>query len=114
MSWQRERLVSDVSLLAIALGLCIVSFGWLALAMDVHWRQVCATEPPSRGAVRWLRGMGFIGLAGSLVVCLQVDHASIASLVWVMNLASAALTIAMILAWAPRWLRVLALGWRRA
>lgn len=112
MSWRRGRRMSDVTLLAFALGLCVVSFGWLALAMDVHWRQVCATDPPGRGTTRGLRAMGLVGLVGSLVLCLKVDHASIASLVWVMNLAGAALLIAMTLAWAPRWLRVLALGWR--
>ncbi|MBL8268319.1 DUF3325 family protein [Steroidobacter sp.] len=99
--------MSDVTLLAFALGLCVVSLGWLALAMDVHWRQACATDPPGGSTTRWLRGMGSLGLLGSLVLCLQVDHASIASLVWVMNLAGAALAITMILAWVPRWLRVL-------
>ncbi|WP_129777600.1 DUF3325 domain-containing protein [Peristeroidobacter soli] len=104
--------MSDAALLAIALLLCVISFGWLALAMDAHWRQVWSSEPPGRTTARWLRILGWMGLAASLALCLRVDHASMASLVWVMNLASAALIVAMVLAWTPRWLRLLVPGRR--
>ncbi|MGC3985847.1 MAG: DUF3325 domain-containing protein [Pseudorhodoferax sp.] len=100
----------DALLLGAALLAALAGMGWLALAMDVHWQQVCgaAAQPPAR--VRLLRALGVLALAASLWLCLAVDHASMAALVWVMALAAAALAVAMALAWRPRWLRVLVPG----
>ena len=55
-----------------------------------------------------------LGAAGLLVaLCLAVDHASMASLVWFMALAGAALSVAFTLAWRPRVLGALIVGVRR-
>ena len=51
-----------------------------------------------------------LAIAGSLGLCLAVDHASMAALVWVMALAAAALVVAMALSWRPHWLRLLVPG----
>lgn len=54
-----------------------------------------------------------LGAAGLLVaLCLAVDHASMAALVWFMALAGAALGIAFALSWRPRVLGVL-IAWVR-
>lgn len=98
----------DALLLALALGSSLLGMGWLALSLDSHWEQVRgpgATAP--RRTVVALRWLGAAALAASLGLCLAVDHASMASLVWVMTLAGAALAVAFALAWRARWLRPL-------
>lgn len=86
----------------------VCGFAWLALAMEPHWRQVRGDAPRSRRAVVVLRVLGAASLFASLLLCLKVDHASMASLVWIMSLAAAALIIAFTLAWRPRLLAWLA------
>jgi hypothetical protein len=104
----------DALLLGAAVLAALAGMGWLALAMDVHWEQACgaATQPPARA--RRLRVLGALALAGSLWLCLAVDHASMAALVWIMSLAAAALAVAMALSWRPHWLRVLVPGAAKA
>lgn len=92
----------------------IVGLGWLALAMDVHWEQALGPVPASRATVMLLRVLGVSGLAASLLSCLRVDHASMASLVWFMTLAGSALAIAFTLTWRARWLGLLVGGMRPA
>jgi hypothetical protein len=93
--------------LAAALLMAVAGMAWLALAMPVHAHQAWG-EMPSPGARRVLRGLGFVALGIALVMCLRVDHASMAVLVWVMALAAGALIVALALAWHPRRLRVFA------
>lgn len=109
--------------LALAYLSCVAGFGWLALAMDTHWQQVRGAPPPTRGTVRALRTLGAAAVFASLVACLRADHASMASLVWIMTLATAALTVALTLTWRPRLLAPLVAwaprsasppGWPRA
>lgn len=99
-------------MLLAALAASVAGMGWLALAMDVHWEQVRGSAPLACGTVRLLRVLGACSLAVSLLLCLAVDHPSMASLVWVMTLAAAAAAIAFTLAWRPAWLGVL-VGWAR-
>lgn len=84
----------------------VLGFAWLALAMEEHWRQVRNSPPPSAGARRLMRILGALALLASLLLCLRVDYASMAVLVWVMYLVSAALLMALILAWRPRLLSI--------
>lgn len=79
----------------------LIGMGWLALAMNAHWRQV-RQGLPSANTIRALRILGGAALFVSLVLCLSVDHASMASLVWIMLLATAAMSIAFLLTWRPR------------
>lgn len=96
--------MSDAVMLSAALVCCIVGFAWLALAMNVHWRQVRSDGALTRTSAFILRSLGVASVVASLALCLAVDHASMAVLVWVMALAAAALTVAFTLSWRPRWL----------
>ncbi|HEU5133599.1 MAG TPA: DUF3325 domain-containing protein [Steroidobacteraceae bacterium] len=91
-------------MLLLAFFLSFVGLALLALAMERHWRQLRATEPLTNSTARLLRIGGSIALASSLALCLTVDHASMASLVWIMTLAVSAFVLAMLLAWCPGWL----------
>lgn len=94
-------------LLAAALLVCVAGMGWLALAMPAHAQQVwgAAVTP---AAARGLRLLGASGLVAGLLLCLAVDHPSMAVLVWVMALAGAALVVAFTLTWRAPWLGALA------
>ena len=97
----------DAVMLAAALAASVLGMAWLALAMETHWEQVRGTAPLPARTVRALRLLGTVGLGASLALCLAVDHASMAALVWVMGLAASALAVAFALSWRPRWLAVL-------
>ena len=97
----------DPLILLAALAASVAGLGWLSLAMEVHWQQVCGPRPATQATVLGLRLLGAASLLGSLGLCLQVDHVSMASLVWVMTLAGAALLIAFTLSWQPLWLALL-------
>lgn len=105
----RRRPMRDALLLAAAMLAATAGMGWLAL--DVHWEQVRGADPLAPSTARLLHALGALGLAASLALCLTVDHASMASLVWVMALAAAALAVAFTLTWRPRWLGPLVV-WR--
>ena len=85
----------------------VVGMGWLAVSMPGHAQQVWERIPSSAMA-RLLRWLGVAGIIAALGLCLAVDHASMAVLVWVMASTGASLLVAFTLAWRPRWLRVLA------
>ena len=91
----------------------LVGLGWLALAMNVHWKQVYKSSASTAPAYA-LRVFGGAALIVSLLLCLRVDHASMASLVWVMLLATAAVSIAFTLTLRPHWLRLLAFPFAKA
>ena len=94
-------------LLAAALAACVAGMGWLALAMPAHAQQVWG-RAVTPATARVLRVLGALGLLAALALCLAVDHASMAVLVWLMSLTGAALLTALLLASCPRWLRLLA------
>lgn len=100
-------------LLSAAALSAVAGMAWLALAMPVHAQQVWG-RVPARATARVLRALGALGLVTTLALCLMVDHASMAVLVWIMNLAAAALLVASTLTWRARWLVVLAPWVRRA
>ena len=83
----------------------VAGMGWFALTLDTHWEQVRGAVKQPVSVVRRLRVLGIAGLAVSVGLCLKVDHASMATLVWIMMLAGAAVTIAFTLTWRPHWLR---------
>lgn len=74
--------------------------------MPVHWAQVRGSATLPRGTRIRLRTAGAIALGVSLYLRLIVDHVSMASLVWFMVLAAAAMAVAFTLAWRPRLLAV--------
>lgn len=81
----------------------------LSLSLPNHWRQVTGIETslPSPSEQRGLRIFGYLSLILSLVLCLAVDHPTMAVLVWVMLLALAAKGVASILTWRQHWLKPL-------
>lgn len=97
----------DGLLLFLALLANVVGMGWLALAMEPHWRQVRGDAARMPATTRRLRLLGAVALAASLTLCLAVDHPTMAALVWIMTLAAASQAIAFVLSWRARWLRVL-------
>ena len=94
-------------MLAGAAALALLGFAWLALAMDAHWEQVHGQQGLAPAGPKLLRFGGGALLVASLGLCLMSDHASMAVLVWLMLLASAAVLVAMTLAWRPHFLRPL-------
>ena len=102
--------MAEAAWLAASVTAAFAGMAWLGLSYDSHWAQVFGDEaaPPTPARQRGLRAAGAAALLLSLLACLAADHASMASLVWVMALAPAALAVALLLAWRPRWLRGLA------
>ena len=84
----------DSLLLLAALLACVAGMGWLALSMDVHWRQARGAQACPPALARTLRTLGAAALLASLLLCLSVDSPSIAVLVWFMALAGATFTVA--------------------
>lgn len=84
----------------------LVGMGWLALAYDTHWQQVFPKHTV-QPLVQRLRVAGWTLLLVSAGCCLMADHPSMAVLVWIMLLAVAAMTIAMVLSRQPVLLRVI-------
>lgn len=97
----REALTLSFAFLAGALGMA-----WFALAKLAHWRQVTGQDAQSEATRRGLRLAGSTALGVCLILCLLADHISMSFLVWVMIQASAALGVAMILAYRPRLMSV--------
>jgi len=91
----------EALLQALAMLSSLCGMGWLALAMEEHWRQVRGAGVPP--AAR-LRALAAVAIAASLALCLAADHPSIAVLVWIMSLVAAVLSVAFALAARPRWL----------
>ena len=94
-------------LLAAAFLASLCGLGWLAVAMDAHWQQIRADSADRRTVVT-LRVLGSASLLVSLLICLSVDHPSMAALVWIMTLAAGAIVVALTLTWRPRVLAWLA------
>lgn len=96
--------MDNTMLLWAAFVVSFAGFAWLALAMDVHWRQVHG-KGQTPGRRRALRTAGACVLAVSLALCLLADPASMAVLEWAMLLAAAAVVVALALHLRPRALR---------
>jgi hypothetical protein len=93
--------VPDALLLILSAVVTVLGFSCLALAMEVHWEQVRADRPLPRTTAVGLRVVGVACLFASLVLCLVVDHATMAALVWVLTLTASALVVAFTLTWRP-------------
>lgn len=94
-------------MLAAALLSSLAGMAWLALSMQVHAQQVWPRQP-SPATLRLLRILGSFSVCVALVLCLAVDHATMAVLVWVMALSAAAMLVAFTLSSQPQRLRVFA------
>lgn len=94
-------------MLGAALLSSLAGMAWLALSMQVHALQVWQREP-SPSVLRLLRILGSCSICIALALCLAVDHATMAVLVWVMALSAAAMLVAFTLSSRPQRLRVFA------
>lgn len=98
-----ENTFTDAALLTLALLLCTTGMAWFALAMEVHWQQVRGKQTLTQRSKVLLRILGALALFTSLLVCLWVDHISMAALVWIMTLTASTLAVTFTFAWRPRW-----------
>ena len=93
-------------LLLAAVLMSLASFAWLALAMDVHWKNVQQGQHLLDHPTKKLRLMGWLGLLITAILCFMADRPSMALLVWIMLLAATAPGVGMILSYRPQLLRV--------
>ncbi|MBS3936887.1 MAG: DUF3325 family protein [Sulfuritalea sp.] len=102
--------MADALALCLAALFSLAGMGWLALSLEVHWRQLFGRRAVLTAIIKsGLRLAGWTALLLSAVCCFIADRPSMAVLVWVMLLAGAATAIALLLAWRAHWLRVLVL-----
>jgi hypothetical protein len=85
-------------LLLGALLAAMLGVGLIAASMARHWRQLRGDAALSPRFAMGLRLGGAAMLAVSLLLCLESGHPTMAALVWVMQLAAAAVLIALMLA----------------
>jgi uncharacterized protein YjeT (DUF2065 family) len=102
--------VAESMLFVVALFCSFCGMGWFALAKPAHWKQARGSLPLAPHTRRTLRALGAAALLVSMLLCFWVDHASMASLVWIMMLPASALLVTFALAWRPGWLTWL-VGW---
>lgn len=101
--------MADALILCLAALFSLTGMGWLALSLEVHWRQIFGRKALlSAAKANGLRLVGWSSLLLSAVFCFIADRPSMAVLLWVMLLAGAAASIALLLAWRAHWLRPLA------
>lgn len=84
-----------------------LGLAWLALSMDTHWEQVHPRRAARPGTSSILRGLGGAAIVLSALLCFAADRASMAVLVWLMQLTVAIPVLALLLAYRPAWLRAL-------
>lgn len=98
----------DTALTSVAALGSYLGFVFLALAKKQHWRAVCAASAPQRVHAAWPAAAGLALQLLALVLILRAQGPSFGSLLWVMMLSVAAMSVAFTLAWQPRLLRPIA------
>jgi hypothetical protein len=91
-----------------AFALMFLGFAVLALSQERHWERVHETNWLAARSPRAQRAIGFIAIAAALPLCLHDQGAGFGSLLWVVLMGAAAMAVALLLTWRPRWLRPLA------
>ena len=103
----RETLMPEVLSLAACL-LALLGFAGLALSQDRHFTRVCGSNWPAARIPRAQRAISLIAAGLGLPICIAAHGASFGSLLWALLLPAAAMTIALVLSYCPRWLQPLA------
>ena len=89
----------------IAWLLNLLGFALLALSQPRHLQRVFGENRTVALAPTAQRAIGFIAIVLSLVVCCTSQGASFGTLLWVLEMAAAAMAVALTLTWRPHWLR---------
>jgi hypothetical protein len=87
-----------------------LGFSLLALSQTRHWRHTLrnSSEPPNW--LRWImRCLGYIAIGASLSLALTFECLGFGALLWGTALSLSGMLVVLLLTWAPRLLRPLAL-----
>lgn len=91
----------------LAAALNLLAFALMALGQERHWCTVAHDAVETRVDAAWLHGTALACHVASLLLFIRDQGPSFGSLLWVLALSAAAMAIAFMLSWRPRWLRVL-------
>lgn len=93
-------------LLLIGAGSAFLGCGYLALSQTKHCKVILGRDDtPARK--RFYRWVGWTLIAAGYAPCAMRDGAGFAVLLWPLLIAAATLSVAMIIAYRPTWLRFL-------
>jgi hypothetical protein len=102
--------MADAALLALAFACSYLGFALFALGQKPHHARVEGSTSRAalpRSARRRQLALGTAALAASFAASLGAEGASFGSLLWVLGLAGAGLSVTFTLSYRPRWLRPL-------
>lgn len=92
--------------LMLAAGLAALwGFALLALSQQRHFVRVFGTNSHPALSTWAQRATGFIAIGLSLPACIAAEGSGFGSLLGVLLICAAAMTIALTLTWRPHWLR---------
>ena len=100
----------DLLLTLAAFGLALWGFALLALSQERHVEHVFGRHARPAPRRRAQRATGFTAIGLGLPVCLASEGAGFGSLLWVVLVCAAAMSVALTLTWRPRWLRARLFG----
>ena len=83
----------------------LLGFALLALSQPHHRARVYGENSTVALAVSTQCAIGFIAIGMTLPACVLSQGASFGTLLWVMEMAAAAMAVAFTLTWRPHWLR---------
>lgn len=95
----------DPLLTLAACGLALWGFALLALSQERHVEHVFGRHARPTRRLRSQRVAGFTAIGLGLPACVAAEGAGFGSLLWVVLVCAAAMSIALTLTWRPRWLR---------
>lgn len=88
-----------------AFGLALWGFALLALSQERHRKQMFGPLAGRAPRLRVQRATGFTAIGLGLPLCVAAESASFGSLLWVVLVCAAAMSIALTLTWQPHWLQ---------
>ena len=95
-------------LMLAACVLALLGFALLALSQERHL-ELFFESNSNLNHNQWARrATGFIAISLSLPACIGAQGASFGSLLWVVLICAAAMSVALTLTWRAQWLRPLA------
>jgi hypothetical protein len=95
-----------LGLLLLAIPSALASAVLLALSQERNWRIASGPRAGRRAMMRWI---GWPAVLLTLALCIARDGASFGPILGLFLLATAFMTVTLILAFRPRWLRPITL-----